>query len=222
MDEAKTLVHLSISAIFSAMILAAVVGLISVGYVIWDYFSRQDAANQRMADYANYTAFDNTTVRGQEVMSLMESDLDLFIIFFDGTSDSSKSIDKMRVSGSPSYVYYSDVPGISDFNFNSIESTTNANTTCANALSKLKSINKTPSNVLNNDRCLNGLSHSAYISKFTDSMNGLGAPAIDNSGNIIQSNSYAAFKSTLVYAEDGTTGVAGVILVRADENVENY
>lgn len=224
MEEAKTLVHMSISAILSSMILVAAIGLIGLGYVVWSYFSRQDAANQRMADYANYTAFDNTTVRGQEVIGLIESDLDLFIIFYDGASQSDRTIDNMSVSASPTYIYYSDTPGVSDFNFSSIQSTDNSINTCENALTRLKALNRTPDSVFtaSSGKCLNGLSHSALISKFTDSMGGLGAKARDNSGQYIQTNSYAAFKSTLVYAEDGTTDIVGVILVRADENVASY
>lgn len=219
MDEAKLLTHMSVSAILSAMVLAAAIGLIGVGYTIWAYFSRQDAANQRMATYANYTAFDNTTVRGQEVISLLESDLDLFVIIYDGTS-SDKTIDNMKVSSNPRAIYYSDVSGVNNFNFGSIQSTSNANTTCANALTRLKSLgNKTPS-TLSVTYNLNNVSHSDLIAYFTDAR--LGKIAKDNKGNLINTGTYSAFKSTLVYAEDGTTDVVGIILVRASADVTSY
>lgn len=220
MDEAKTLVHMSISSIFAAMFLAAAVGLIGVGYMVWSYFSRQEAANQRMADYANYTAFDNTTIRGQEVLGLLESDLDLFVIFCDGKSNN-HSIDNMNTI-TPKFVYYDNVTGVSDFKLDSIAVTTNVNVTCENALKRIKQqTNKIPSNLFSdNAKVLNNKSHSQLIEFLTDTTHGMGAIRLDNNGNVFNTNSYAAFKSTLVYAEDGTTDVVGIILVRADAYVE--
>lgn len=219
MDEAKTLIHMSVSAMMSAMFLVAALAFIGTGYMIWNYFSRQDAANQRMSDYVNYTAFDNTTVRGQEVIELLESDLDIFVVFLDGTSKTAtKSINDMT-TGNPTFIYYTETTGVKDFKFNTIQSTDNAITTCTNALSKIKSKNSTPESILSASKCLNGKSHSELIKVFTDSVSGLGAKAKTAS---TQTNSYAAFKSVLVYAEDGTTDVVGVILVRADANVEVF
>lgn len=73
MDEAKTLLHHALSALFAVLILAAVMSLIGLGHMMWSAFSLQDAANQRMRNYSKYAAFDSTTIRGQEVVALLHN-----------------------------------------------------------------------------------------------------------------------------------------------------
>ena len=234
MDEAKSLVHMAVTTIFSSMFLYAAVGLISVGLILWAAFSKQDAANQRMENYANYTSYDNTTVRGQEVVQLLESDLDVFVLIYDGTNPVSGDINNMSV-GDLRAVYYPDVTGVKDFDLTKIDAS-NSNVTCKNALTKTKSLLGTPEELGGepgaNQLNLNSYSYSALIKAFTTSNdtwtqrgeNGvmLGKLTKDATNTLIESGSYAAFKSVLVYAETGTTDVAGVILVREALDVTVY
>ena len=85
MNEAKTLTHMAISVMIGAMILAAAMGLITLGYNIWSMFSKQDLANRRLRDYSTYAAFDNAVVRGQEVVTLIaNTEGDPFVVVFKG------------------------------------------------------------------------------------------------------------------------------------------
>ena len=73
MEEAKTLLHHALTAMFAVLILGAVMSLITLGYMMWSAFSKQDATNQRLKDYAKFSAFDNTEIRGQEVIALLHN-----------------------------------------------------------------------------------------------------------------------------------------------------
>lgn len=73
MEEAKTLLHHALSALFGVLILAAVSALIALGYMMWGAFAKQDEANYKLREYAKYSAFDGTTVRGQDVISLLHN-----------------------------------------------------------------------------------------------------------------------------------------------------
>ncbi len=229
MDEAKSLVHMAVSALFASMILAAAVGLIHIGYSMWSYFSRQETANERMSTYANYTAFDNTTVRGQEVIQLIESDPDLFVVIFNDTKTSLHSIDNMSTdaSNADSY-YYPDLSGIKDYDL-SLVNTVNTNVSCKAGLSALRGTgtfeSKFPST---SAKYLNNYDYNKLVTIFTSSktsvggMPTLGKPVVNDANQLIESGSYAAFKSSLVYAEDGTTDVVGVVLVRENAYVDEY
>lgn len=71
MEEAKTLLHHALSALFAVLILAAIMALIGLGNLMWRAFSKQADANLRMKEYAKFSAFDGTTVRGQDVIALL-------------------------------------------------------------------------------------------------------------------------------------------------------
>lgn len=71
MDEAKSLVHMALTAMFGALIIMAVITLITLGNLMWRAFSRQNDAQRRLQEYSKYSAFDNTVVRGQDVIALM-------------------------------------------------------------------------------------------------------------------------------------------------------
>ena len=86
MDEANTLVNMAITAMLSAMFLGVAVGVIGIGYMMWGYFARQDAANKAMSAYAHFTSYDNTTVRGQEVLQLLENDDNIFVVIMQAGS----------------------------------------------------------------------------------------------------------------------------------------
>lgn len=226
MDEAKTLVHMSLSSMFSAMFIAAAVGLIAVGYMLWGSLSRQESANNRLANYANYTAFDNTTVRGQEVIQLIESNKDIFVVIYDCVPDSSKTnIDNQSIETTPLAKYVPDDVTVQSFTPSNI-STENSNDTCKRALEKFKSAGSTTiANLYTESGNINlaDASHSQLIGYFTTGRTTgstsvtLGKPAVDVNTEL---NSYAAFKSVLIYADDGTTDIIGILLVRQSPYVE--
>lgn len=221
MDEAKTLVHMSVSAMFASMFIAAAVGLIGIGYMMWAYFSRQDAADQRMSDYANYTSFDNTVVRGQEVLQLIESNDDIFVMILQGDCSDIKCCDIKSKSKVFLYAPYS---YMCNTDFSNLD-TSNEIVTCATSLEYIKGIRKLPT--VDTEYNLGNYSHSQLVSLFTHSadlqvtpegsspknIKGLGDLREDANGNSVESGSYAKFMSTLVY-DEGTSDIAGVILVR--------
>lgn len=93
MNEAKTLTHMAVSVMIGAMILAAAMGLITLGYNIWSMFSKQDLANRRLRDYSTYAAFDNAVVRGQEVVTLIATtEGDPFVVVFKGNFENSDDV----------------------------------------------------------------------------------------------------------------------------------
>lgn len=227
MDEAKSLVHMSVSAILATLFLTIALGLIGTGYTLWSYFSKQSAADKQMSQYANYTAFDNTVVRGQEVLQLIESTDDIFVLILSG--DGGDDLSNINVGDDPDITYlYAPYDYMLDTNFAGID-TTNENTTCRNSLTYLKA--KETLKALNIDsnsaKNLGNYSHSQLVGLFTNSTDlnvsinngsvestaGLGNYEIDNRGNVLNSGEYSEFVSTLVY-DEGTADVAGVILVR--------
>ena len=113
MEEAKSLVHMSISALFAALILAAVLALITVGSLVWRAFSNQNDANRSMREYSKYSAFDGTEVRGQDVIALLhDTQGSPFVLIVNSTND-------------PIMVAYNDVEAEFALN-NSIPHTPNA------------------------------------------------------------------------------------------------
>lgn len=223
MDEAKTLIQMALSAIFSAMLLAAAVGLITLGYMFWGYFSREDAANNRLADYANYTAYDNTIVRGQEVVQLIESNDDIFVAVFNGTNNpAAPNMDYLVTeNNSPFFLYVPDeVAGA--FQPEKIEIDTD-NEAMATAMSVLKDKGGTGItiqnlyNIMDTDHQLyETKSHEELVNSFLTA-NLCGLPLTSEG---IDKNSYAAFKSGLIYANDGTTDVVGVVFVKQAHGTE--
>ena len=225
MDEAKTLVHMSISAMFAAMFIAVAVGLISVGYMMWSYFSRQDAADRQMSNYANYTAFDNTVVRGQEVLQLIESNDDIFVVVVNG--DDSSSMEYLEVDTSTKVYTYIPYDYMFDIDFTKLD-TTNSCTACSSALEWLKGTSKLNSlKPLDAAYDLCNYTHSQLVSLFTHSTTlnitvnggsttsipGLGAVKEDENGNPLESGAYSKFISTLVY-DESSADIVGIILMR--------
>ena len=226
MDEAKSLVHMSVSAILATLFLTIALGLIGTGYTLWSYFSKQSAADKQMSEYANYTAFDNTVVRGQEVLQLIESTDDIFVLILSG--DGSSSLDDIGITAEFVYLY-APYDYMLDINFEGIN-TTNENKTCKNSLTWLRNYhNLRALGIVDTSKDnLCNYSHSQLVGLFTNSTNlnvsinnrpvestqGLGNYEQDpTNGNIVNSGEYSEFVSTLVY-DEGTADVAGVILVR--------
>ena len=221
MDEGKTLVNMSVSAMFTSMFIAAAIGLIGIGYMMWAYFSRQEAADQRMSDYANYTSFDNTEVRGQEVLQLIESNDDIFVMILQGDSSDSEYC---GIELSAHVFLYAPYDYMYDNDYSNLDCT-NEIGTCSESLEYIKNQGKLRR--VTSEYDLGNYSHSQLVSLFTHSddlqvtpvgsptqiIKGLGALCEADDGNLVESGSYAKFRSTLVY-DEGTSDIAGIILVR--------
>lgn len=221
MDEGKTLVNMSVSAMFTSMFIAAAIGLIGIGYMMWAYFSRQEAADQRMSDYANYTSFDNAEVRGQEVLQLIESNDDIFVMILQGDSSDSEYC---AIESNSKVFLYAPYDYMYDNDYSNLDCT-NEIATCSASLEYIK--NEVNLRQVTSAYNLGNYSHSQLVSLFTHSddlqvtpeggtavpIKGLGALRKDANGNFVESGSYAKFMSTLVY-DEGTSDIAGVILVR--------
>lgn len=242
MDEAKSLVNMAVAAMFAAMILAAAMGLIYLGYQMWSYFSRQDAANERMTDYVNYTAYDCSTIRGQEAVSLIEycRDNGKFVCIMEGL-DSTTTNPNINVmvnnTGIKYYVFGTDVNF--DWTFDTRYLTTLANTTCNKGLSTFASACSTNPisgmsgvNTLNFVTQADQCTYDALIGMFLDSDDGntwsFGRTSKSKTypDGTIETNyvkaGYSAFKSVLIYDNDTTTDIAGVLLIEEGPNTIEY
>lgn len=227
MDEAKSLVSMSLQAIFAALILAVAVGLIGTGYKLWEYFSRQDAANQEAAEYAEFAAYDNTTLRGQEVVELLSRtarESDLFVIIYEDSRSDAHDIDHCVVNK-----VLACYPGQSAYtkNFNFTKMTHYSKSTGV-TLGKLyaKAINdaKSPLSTFNSGGIQKlDVSYSDLVKIFTTSMQGTNADVTQPLGQKvkdtindteIESGAYAQFKSAVVYSPDQSHEVVGVLLCK--------
>lgn len=217
MDEAKSMFHMSISAMFAAMLIGAIAAIIGVSYLMWSYFSKQDAASAKMTQYSNLTAFDNTTLRGSEVESLLTyaDSMGIYVLFYDSSTNNASLNEQTNLS----LRYYLANPKDSAYNtISSAPIRSNTIATCKAATDRTIAIIGTggdnyPASTLGSYTNLHALSHTQLVSYLTTSTL-LGDP--NNNGN------YGVFKSTLIYSGDATTDVVGIALVRANAHVTNY
>jgi len=225
MDEAKTLTNMAISAILASLFLSAAAGLIALGYNMWSYFSRQDAANNKMSDYVNYTAFDNTTVRGQDVISLLESDLDIFVIVTLGWGKDT-DIENLESVYTVEAVYTSDVADVANFDFSRIDSSSYSNVTSMKSIKAVQNYGGTPQGFLDNYENIIDLNKAVesnnLVKIFTTTWMGfpefgLGRADYDadeGAATANDPNEYDIFKSTLIYNPDVPSEIIGIILTQ--------
>ena len=206
MDEAKTLVNMAITAMLSAMFLGVAVGVIGIGYMMWGYFARQDAANKAMSAYAHFTSYDNTTVRGQEVLQLLENDDNIFVVIMQAGSGT--NINDMTINtGKKMYLWAN-----SDYNknfklkqayVNNTSLTSNAIPTCQRMLQAIYQWTDPQHPAIGSIEDISNKTDTDLERLFLDP-NELG----------IGDNDFAAFKSTLIYADDSSSEIAGVVLMK--------
>lgn len=74
--------------LFAIVILALFARVWDISGKMWDIFATQDAASQNMKDYAAYVAYDDSIIRGQEMINLISGTKgDPFVIIMDGSGN---------------------------------------------------------------------------------------------------------------------------------------
>lgn len=271
MDEAKSLVSMTISVMINAAILAVAFGLIGIGYNVWNYFARQDLANESMHLYQHFTAFDNSTIRGQEVVELLGNNDDIFVLIYPnsvatnnptGSNEAERrkqmSIDSLAPASDTVYVWYKNDGYNQNFDLNTLE-VVNNNETCKNMLLRSKNLGSAHSadptiRAISKKSADNNYSNIKVAEVSKADANGNiqvhSYPSADMGGSVkveclfdkqgrtlnpdklqalfmdpgtlgIGEGDYAAYKSTLVFADDNSNEVAGIILVK-EPSVTNY
>lgn len=71
MPEAKSILSSVLSVLVGLVMLGMLSYVILTNSDIWHVFARQNDASQTIRNYSEYAAYDGTTVRGQDVMSLV-------------------------------------------------------------------------------------------------------------------------------------------------------
>lgn len=225
MSEAKTLVHMAITAMFGAVILSCALGLIYVGYNIWSLFSKQEQVNKIMQDHAQYSAFDHTVVRGQEVLSLISATKgELFILCI---GDDSMDLNKYVRD----FVVYNE-NSLPPCNWEDLDITAKNN-------------NKAYDNFSAATADKQGKSVTAFIDDFATSVGpglswqfgvdpepslediqknfinkGIYTLKKDAEGNTHEENGYAKYNSYLVYESADSSDIVGIILVRDSSPID--
>lgn len=79
------------SQVISVMVALVMIGMF--GYIlatntrIWDGFSRQSQASNKLREYSEYAAYDGTACRGQDILSLISKTRgDPFVLVYNGAS----------------------------------------------------------------------------------------------------------------------------------------
>ena len=234
MNEAKSLVNMAVSAMFSTMIIAGCLVLIGLGYTMWSYFSRQDAANQKMKDYVNYVAYDDITIRGQEVISLFQyaENEGLFIALWSDTSGTEMS---NLNPGSSVLLYVPDTCPWESIQYSTSDiPTANPNPnvalaytdTVANITANNRGAGRTACCFTQFENSQGSLSYDKLVRGFTNSFIAADGSTWTHLGGMDSSNTptsgYAAYRSYLVYDSETSTDVIGFILLRQNSTTVNF
>lgn len=206
MDEAKSLVHMALTAMFAALIIAAVIALITVGNLMWSAFSRQNAAQRRMQEYSKYSAFDGTEVRGQDVISLLhDTQGSPFVIIADSSVNPiSVSFDaveaEFEIDSNFKNRQSSDITSLLD------------SVTLSGTLSSVRSI----ANKCEGGTVYDGNNYESRVGVKTFNFT---APDDDRYNRIQEwflargNGGYLKYKSYLLYDDASTTDIVGILLV---------
>lgn len=87
MPEAKSILNIIVSVLVGIVMLGMVGYMIYMNTDIWKVFSRQNSASEVIRNYSEYAAYDNTKVRGQDMVSLIaKTKGDPFVVVYNGTT----------------------------------------------------------------------------------------------------------------------------------------
>lgn len=185
MSEAKSI----ISAVLSVLVAIIMLGMISyevyLNSDIWHVFAKQNDASRSIRSYSEYAAYDETEVRGQDVMSLVsKTQGDPFVIVVSGTSPAFVSCDEYTKS----------------LNFSDLDTSSISGLDIGNSLRGSTVGSCATDSVVWMDAST--LSTDQLQSRFLTG-------ALSDGGN-----KYARFKSYLVYDEAPSTNVIGIVVVK--------
>ena len=197
MDESKELIGMAVSVLIAVMILSGVMALITLSYSMWNMFSQQDLSNRKMKEYINYASFDDTTIRGQEVVSLISSTHGTpFIVIYenDGATPLAASFDNVSIKF--------------------VAQNENYHTSHTNLDSKLGLILGRHGAPIPISDEIYSASERWNFSEATPSMENLqnfflGRGALPENGGQPR---YCGYESCIIYASDSSTDIAGILL----------
>lgn len=202
MDEAKSLVHMAITALFGVLILAAVLALIAVANLVWRAFSRQNDANRSLREYSKYSAFDGTEVRGQDVIALLHD------------TQGSPYVIMVDSNNSPKMVAYNQVELPTPIN-NSIPTTPNAYDEVSAILASLTAGQQTVKieNLVSAINNTGGTGAFDYTDAASSPQYSMVQEFFLERGNIVSGTSgYMKYKSYVLYDGDDSTDIVGILL----------
>lgn len=226
MDEAKSLVNMAVAAMFSAVIIMCAVGLIYTGYSMWSLFSKQEQANTIMKEHAQFSAFDNTDVRGQELTSLMlETQGDPFVLVYETENNANEpTLDYYSISAATTYTPM--------WNLSYETASNSTDNTVNTAWNLIKSKLQTDGNDATTiSDYVNGKS-GKYVSwagnsdlvNITNEMKthfiakgSFVTTRMDDQGNYERENSYGKYHAFLIYDEGNSSDIVGIIAIKYNE-----
>lgn len=222
MDEAKSLVNMAVAAMFSAVIIMCAVGLIYTGYSMWSLFSKQEQANTIMKEHAQFSAFDNTDVRGQELTSLMlETQGDPFVLVYEMENNANEpTLDYYSISAATTYTPM--------WNLSYETASNSTDNTVNTAWNLIKSKLQTDGNdttTISDYVTGTGISwdtnSSVTLADITNEMKthfiakgSFETTRMDDQGNYERENSYGKYHAFLVYDEGNSSDIVGIIAIK--------
>lgn len=223
MDEAKSLVNMAVAAMFSAVILMCAVGLIYTGYTMWSLFSKQEQANMIMKEHAQFSAFDNTDVRGQELTSLMlETQGDPFVLVYEMENNANEpTLDYYSISAATTYTPM--------WNLSYETASNSTDNTVNTAWNLIKSKLQTDGNdattisdyVTEKSMYFISWTGDSKLSDVTEAMKthfitkgAFETTRMDDQGNYERENSYGKYHAFLVYDEGNSSDIVGIIAIK--------
>lgn len=94
MPEAKSILNQVLAVMVGSVMLGCLSYIIYINADIWHVFARQNDASDSIRNYSEYAAYDGTTVRGQDAMSLInKTQGDPFVIVSVGGQPTFSSVD---------------------------------------------------------------------------------------------------------------------------------
>ena len=195
-DEIKDMAIAIFDMIFAVGLISAVAVTIMFSTSIWSVVTAQEHASESMRNYAKYVAYDDTTVRGQELINLFsETHGDPFIAVVEGGDVIALSYNV----DSDAIVTEIGNGGVLNFSYSANPEVTAAITAVENELSH--GFNNWASNVHADDLCLDWDANSTtYIEDVQKWL-------LETRG----SGKYKTYQTALLYDSDSSDTVIGIV-----------
>lgn len=189
MTEAKSIWVIVLEVIIALAFLGTIMTVLRISYKLWDNYELSKQNEGIIRNYAEYAAYDNTTIRGQDLVTLIASTQgDPFVVVTDAT-------------GSPLCASFDAYTGDYELSGSCFR-----DALASSAASSLISSGKVTS-LVGGDMwdCSRTPLSATQVQEFFLEGNGTSNP-----GN------YQAFETSIVYAGEGMTEIIGIIAVRSN------